>query len=226
MAAKKPEGKAPSCLPKNSPGGILRGLYAITDENLISEKNFGHNIELALQGGAKIIQYRDKSKNPTKRKQQAEVVCSLCRQYDAISIINDDIKLAQMVNADGVHLGKGDAALSEARQVLGKNAIIGISCYNDINLAISAEDNNADYVAFGAMFFSPTKPEAITATLALISEAKQRLSIPVCAIGGITENNILQLIQQGVDMTAVISGLFASDDIRNTADALNQHFQS
>ena len=71
MAAKKPEGKAPSCLPKNSPGGILRGLYAITDENLISEKNFDHNIELALQGGAKIIQYRDKSKNPTKRKQQA-----------------------------------------------------------------------------------------------------------------------------------------------------------
>lgn len=202
----------------------LKGLYAITDEKLITRQGFSEAVELALQGGARIIQYRDKSNNPQKRFQQATILCSLCEQYQAVSIINDDIELAKAVNAHGVHLGKDDASLTKARQTLGDNAIIGISCYNNLPLAINAEKNTADYVAFGAMFSSSTKPEAIKTNIDIISNAKQKLSIPVCAIGGITDKNIQQLIQQGVDMTAVISSLFASNDIKDTADSLSKHF--
>ncbi|NOQ88320.1 MAG: thiamine phosphate synthase [Gammaproteobacteria bacterium] len=202
----------------------LKGLYAITDENLIAEEQFSEAIELVLQGGVRIVQYRDKTNDQQKRLQQANTLCSLCEQYQAISIINDDIDLARAVNADGVHLGKDDAALLNARQILGENAIIGISCYNDIGLALSAEKNSADYVAFGTMFSSPTKPDAVTATPDIISEAKRQLSIPVCAIGGITGKNIQQLIKHHTDMAAVISSLFAADDIKHSTTILSQYF--
>ncbi len=203
----------------------LKGLYAITDENLITEENFEQTVELALQGGTKIIQYRDKSNNHKKRLQQSSILQSLCKKHNATCIINDDIDLAKSVNADGVHLGKDDASISHARQILGKNSIIGVSCYNSLDAAIEAEKNGADYVAFGAMFSSPTKPNARIAKLALITQAKQKLNVPVCTIGGITINNIHQLTEQGADMTAVISSLFSSDDIKKTADAFSQHFR-
>lgn len=202
----------------------LKGLYAITDENLIAEEAFSEAIESALLGGARIIQYRDKSANQKKRLHQATVLRALCTQYQATCIINDDIDLAKTVNADGIHLGKDDTELSYARQVLGEGAIIGISCYNDIDLAIEAEQNSADYVAFGTMFSSPTKPDAVCATPEMISRAKQKLSIPVCAIGGITGENIQLLIQHQADMAAVISNLFSADDIKHTANSLSQHF--
>jgi len=209
--------------------GKLKGLYAITDEQLITADHFSETIESALQGGVRIVQYRDKSSNQQKRFQQASIICSLCQQYHAISIINDDIELAKAVNADGVHLGKDDDSISNAKQILGQQAIIGVSCYNDISQAITAEKNNADYVAFGAMFSSPTKPDAVNADLAIISDAKRLISIPVCAIGGITDKNIQQLIRHGADMAAVISSLFSSRDIKpgdvkHRANILSQHF--
>ncbi|MBE9563806.1 MAG: thiamine phosphate synthase [Proteobacteria bacterium] len=203
----------------------LKGLYAITDENLIAEDAFEQTIESALQGGARIIQYRDKSGNEEKRLQQASALRSLCDRYNAVLIINDDIALALRVKADGVHLGKNDDSISQARQILGDKTIIGISCYNDINLAITAENNSADYVAFGAMFSSSTKPDAKNADLDIISEAKQKLNIPVCTIGGITEKNIKQLIDHGTDMAAIINHLFSADDIKLTATRLNQSFK-
>ena len=202
----------------------LKGLYAITDQQLIPEQAFSRNIELALQGGTKIIQYRDKSDNVKKRFRQASELCSLCKQYQATSIINDDIALAKAVNADGVHLGKNDGSIAKARKILGNDAIIGISCYNDLNLAITAEQQSASYVAFGAIFLSPTKPEAVTARSGIIADAKQQLLIPVCAIGGITEKNMALLIQQGTDMAAVISSLFSSNDIKKSATILSKHF--
>ena len=202
----------------------LAGIYAVTDEQLITEEKFNRAIEAALQGGVKIIQYRDKSSDRQKRFKQAKNLCSLCRQYEAISIINDDLELAKTVNADGVHLGKNDASPKEARQTLGSDAIIGVSCYNSLSTALLAEKNTANYVAFGTMFPSPTKPDAKPADLNIISEAKQQISIPVCAIGGITEKNIQQLVQQDIDMTAVISSLFSTSDIKATANALSKHF--
>lgn len=209
---------------KSSHQKELKGLYAITDENLISEENFEQAIESTLQGGSRIIQYRDKSKNQNKRLQQAALVRSLCTQYHATCIINDDIELAQAVHADGVHLGKDDIPILQARKILGENSIIGISCYDALSLALIAEKNGANYVAFGAMFSSSTKPEASKTSPRLISSAKKQLSIPVCAIGGITEENISQLINHGADMAAVISSLFSSSNIKNTASILSKNF--
>jgi thiamine-phosphate pyrophosphorylase len=202
----------------------LKGLYAITDQQLITEENFHASVEATLQGGTRIIQYRDKSDKQNKRLQQASLLRALCDQYHAICIINDDIELARAVNAHGVHLGKDDLSLTMARQILGENAIIGVSCYNDLDRAIAAENNKADYVAFGAIFSSTTKPEANVAGLDIITKAKQQLSIPVCTIGGITQENIRQVIQQGADMAAVISGIFSADDIKQSTAALSQFF--
>ena len=202
----------------------LKGLYAITDQQLITEENFRASIEATLQGGTRIIQYRDKSDKQNKRLQQASLLRALCHQYHAICIINDDIELARAVNAHGVHLGKDDLSLTMARQMLGENAIIGVSCYNDLDRAMAAENNKADYVAFGAIFSSTTKPEANVAGLDIITKAKQQLSIPICTIGGITQKNIQQVIQQGADMTAVISGIFSAENIKQSTAALSQFF--
>jgi thiamine-phosphate pyrophosphorylase len=202
----------------------LTGLYAITDEKLIAEDRFEQIIESALQGGTRIIQYRDKSADRQKRLQQARVLRALCERYQAICIINDDLELAREIKAHGVHLGKDDISLKQARQMLGPDAIIGVSCYNDLALALDAEKKSADYVAFGAVFSSPTKPLAVQAELKMITQARQQLTIPVCTIGGITENNIGQVIQHGADMAAVISGLFSADDIEQRARSLSRHF--
>ncbi|MGD2055091.1 MAG: thiamine phosphate synthase [Gammaproteobacteria bacterium] len=196
----------------------LRGLYAITDEKLISETDFTVAIEQALSGGAAIIQYRDKSANTNKRLEQALALRTLCNEYNARLIINDDINLAKTVAADGVHLGENDISIDQARLELGAEAIIGISCYNLIERALDAQSAGADYVAFGAVYTSSTKPEARQASCELIRDAKARLEIPVCAIGGINKSNAGSVIDAGADMTAVISGLFADPDIRHTAE--------
>ena len=202
----------------------LKGLYVITDQQLIAEEDFSESVEAALQGGARIIQYRDKSNKQNKRLQQASLLRALCERYHATCIINDDLELAKAVNAHGLHLGKDDLSLTDARQVLGKNTIIGVSCYNDLNRAIDAANNNADYVAFGAIFPSTTKPEASIAGLDIITQARQQLSIPICTIGGITQENIQQVIQQGADMAAVINAVFSSNDIRQSSKALSRLF--
>lgn len=202
----------------------LRGLYAITDENLIPESAFTATIEQALSGGTAIIQYRDKSGIETKRLQQASALRSLCNEYRASLIINDDIALAKAVAADGVHLGENDISIEQARLILGNNAIIGISCYNQLQLGARAQAAGADYVAFGAVFTSPTKPHARSASCELISEAKSQLDIPVCAIGGIDKSNVESVIEAGADMTALISGLFTEPDIRLTAEHISRLF--
>jgi len=202
----------------------LRGLYAITDEKLIPESAFLSTIEQALSGGTSIIQYRDKSANAAKRLQQASTLRSLCNQYDARLIINDDVSLAQAVEANGVHLGEDDVSIERARRVLGDDAIIGVSCYNQLQRAIEAQTAGADYVAFGAVFTSPTKPNARSAGCALISEAKSQLDIPLCAIGGIDKSNVERVIDAGADMTALISGLFSEAEIRLTAEHISRLF--
>jgi thiamine-phosphate pyrophosphorylase len=202
----------------------LRGLYAITDETLIPESVFVAAVEQALRGGAAIIQYRDKSGNEAKRLEQAAALRGLCDEYDACLIINDDIRLAKAVDADGVHLGEDDVAIEKARQLLGEDAIIGVSCYNLLQRAIEAQIAGADYVAFGAMFTSPTKPNARSASCEMIGEAKSRLDIPLCAIGGIDRTNVQRVIDSGADMTALISGLFSAADIRLTAEQISRLF--
>ncbi len=180
--------------------------------------------EQALLGGARLIQYRDKSGDTEKRLRQASALKELCQQSDSLLIINDDVELANAVQAHGVHLGKDDVSISQARQQLGENSIIGISCYDQLDMAIDAEKAGANYVAFGAFFPSPTKPQARTASLELLKTAKQQLQIPVCCIGGITADNASMLIEQGADMTAIITDLFANGDIQTTASHIARLF--
>ena len=187
----------------------IQGLYAITDSQLIAESDFIQIVEAALQGGVKVLQYRDKTHDQTKRIVQASALKTLCHQYAVPFIINDDIALARQIQADGVHLGKQDVTLQEARNQLGTEAIIGISCYNQLALAQQAVNNGADYVAFGRFFPSQTKPHAVPAPIDLLSQAHQQLSCPIVAIGGITPDNGRQLLQAGADSLAVIHGLFS-----------------
>jgi len=203
---------------------LLRGLYAITDEQLMTEGGFLSKAEQALLGGARLIQYRNKSNDTEKRLKQASALKKLCEKLSALLIINDDIELANEVQAHGVHLGKDDASINKARQLLGADAIVGVSCYNQLDLALEAEKAGADYVAFGAFFTSATKPHAQTASLELLKAAKQQLHIPVCSIGGITTDNAETLIERGADMTAIITNLFASKDIQSTASQISRLF--
>lgn len=192
----------------------LKGLYAITDEILMpTTKILLAKVEAALAGGAALIQYRNKSKNFQNSQQEAQLLLQLCQQYQCPLIINDQLELATTIKADGVHLGQSDNRIDQARQTLGTNAIIGVSCHNSVDLAVAAAQQGANYISFGRFFASQTKPQASAATLATLVKAKQSLTIPITAIGGISLDTAPILIAQGADMIAVINSLFASHDL-------------
>lgn len=202
----------------------MKGLYAITDPNLTPGQQLFEAVEAALRGGCRILQYRDKQHAAGDQLQIAQTLRQICADYNALFIINDDVALTRAVQADGVHLGKNDTALRDARDYLGTNTLIGISCYNDLNRAIAMAEAGADYVAFGRFFPSRTKPHAQPATLDTLRQAKRTLNIPIVAIGGITLDNADLVIEAGADMIAVIQGLFAQTDIEQTARYFNQLF--
>ncbi len=202
----------------------MKGLYAITDPNLTPGQQLFEAVEAALRGGCRILQYRDKQHAAGDQLQIAQTLRQICADYNALFIINDDVALTRAVQADGVHLGKNDTALRDARDYLGTNTLIGISCYNDLNWAIAMAETGADYVAFGRFFPSRTKPHAQPATLDTLRQAKRTLNIPIVAIGGITLDNADLVIEAGADMIAVIQGLFAQTDIEQTARYFNQLF--
>jgi thiamine-phosphate pyrophosphorylase len=184
----------------------LRGLYAITPERLDLKR-----VEQALQGGAMLLQYRGKRGEAA----EAREVVTLARRYGVPVIVNDDVELALEVGAAGAHLGRDDGDLAAARRRLA-GRILGASCYNDAQLARAAVRAGADYVAFGSVFPSPTKPLAVRAPLELFSE---RIGVPLAAIGGITVENARQVVRAGADMLAVISDDFEAPDIaRRAAD--------
>jgi thiamine-phosphate pyrophosphorylase len=203
----------------------LKGLYAITDRALADEGGVLHQAEQALAGGARLIQYRDKGEDQARRLQEARSLLQLCRRYSVPLIINDDLELAAAVGADGIHLGKDDPEISPARERLGPEAVIGVSCYNRLDLATSAQARGADYVAFGRFFSSNTKPLAVQADVRLLREARPLLQIPVVAIGGITPENGGPLVAAGADMLAVIHGLFGQSDIRAACERFTTLFE-
>ncbi|WP_456378078.1 thiamine phosphate synthase [Thiolapillus sp.] len=202
----------------------LSGLYAITLEGSHGEELFAQ-AEAALCGGSRILQYRDKSGDTQRRQKEAQALLALCRQYQAMLIINDDLELCRQCDAHGVHLGRNDSRLETARKKLGQNKIIGISCYNDLSLAHHAASQGADYLAFGAVYPSSTKPAAVHASLELLRQAKAELDLPIVAIGGITPENAGQVIQAGADMVAMIQGLFGQQDIRLAARKTTRLFK-
>ncbi|HEY8940355.1 MAG TPA: thiamine phosphate synthase [Cellvibrio sp.] len=194
-------------------------LYAITDSHLLPGDKLFSAVEAALQAGCKWIQYRDKSGDQQQRIQDAQHLVALCNQYHAALIINDDVQLAITTKAHGVHLGQDDGSPQAARQLLGDNAIIGVTCHDSLELAQQAITDGASYIAFGRFFPSQTKPNAKPAKFTLISDAKAKFpDVPLVVIGGITLDNAPLLLDAGADKLAVCHELFSSANIKQVAE--------
>jgi len=206
-----------------SPMG-LRGLYAVTPDEPDTEV-LKRKVRKALAGGARIVQYRNKSANAGLRLEQGAELLALCRKAGAPLIVNDDLDLALAIGADGLHLGREDTAIAAARAKLGGGRLLGVSCYDRLELALAARSAGADYVAFGSAFPSETKPGATLAPLGLYREAKALLDSPIVAIGGITPENAHAVIEAGADAVAVISALFGAPDIEAAARRFDLLFQ-
>ena len=203
----------------------VRGLYAVTPD-IADTAELTAKVEAALAGGASVVQYRNKIAGADSRAAQARALQQLCRLKHVPLIINDRLDLAISVDASGLHLGKDDGSLAEARARLGAGKLLGVSCYNRIDSAVSAVEAGADYVAFCSFFPSTVKPGAVQAPTALLREAKRKLGVPIVAIGGITLDNAAQLISAGADALAVISALFSAPDIRLAAERFSGLFSS
>lgn len=205
----------------------LHGLYAITDSQLLAGERLLPWVDAALAGGARLLQYRDKSADPLLRLEQASALKSLCDYYGASLIINDDLPLARELGV-GLHLGRDDGCLREARQALGADAIIGATCHASLDFAEQAVAAGASYIAFGRFFQSVTKPGVPAATPVLLETARQRFSLPRVAIGGVTLHNGAQLIGAGADCLAVVHGLFGADsptEVERRARGFTELFQ-
>jgi thiamine-phosphate pyrophosphorylase len=196
---------------------MFTGLYAITDTQLTPGSALIPAVTAALRGGARVIQYRDKGRDNLRRSEAAAALNALCQNHGALLIINDDVELAAAIGAAGVHLGRDDPDLHAARKRLGAHAMIGVSCYNQLERAQTAAEHGADYVAFGRFFPSRTKPDAVAAAPALLRAARAALDLPLVAIGGITPDNGGLLIAAGADMLAVIHDVFGQPDIEAAA---------
>jgi thiamine-phosphate pyrophosphorylase len=202
----------------------LAGLYALTPD-LADTPLLVQRVRAALVGGAAAIQYRNKTASPALRWEQARALREICSAAGAFLIVNDDIELAAGAGADGVHLGRDDGPLIAARQRLGRDAIIGASCYDSIERAQSAVDAGVDYIAFGSFYASSVKPDAACAAPFLLTAAKRRWDLPVVAIGGITPENAAPLIAAGADAVAVISAVFGAADVAAAARAFAPLFR-
>lgn len=202
----------------------LRGLYAITPETSTHPMSLPDQVAAAIRGGARVVQYRNKDPDRSRRSAEAQSLLAACKAAQVPLVINDDLDLAATIGADGVHLGRDDASPREARDRLGPDAIIGVSCYDQLARAMEAEAAGASYVAFGSFFPSTVKPNAVRPAPELLTEARRRLRLPLVAIGGITSQNGALLIAAGAEMLAVVTGIFAQPDIAAAARAYTNLF--
>jgi len=203
---------------------VISGLFAITPDK-VDTAELLHKVRLVLQGGARVLQYRNKVADAELGLKQAEALRELTREFAAKLIVNDDAVLAKQVDADGVHLGGADGSVAAARKLLGSRKIIGVSCYNRLAMAHEAVRQGADYVAFGSFFSSTVKPDAVAATPDLLRQARRELKVPIVAIGGITVQNGAQLLDAGADALAVISAVFSAPDVEGAAREFSNLFK-
>lgn len=203
---------------------VLAGLYVVTPD-LADTTLLLDQVRAALAGGARLVQYRNKTADENLRYEQAMLLRALCHRHAATLIINDHVEVACRIDADGVHVGADDIAVAAARAQLGAGKIIGASCYNDLGRAQTAAAHGADYVAFGSFFASSLKPGAPRAQLPILRAARRQTGLPVVAIGGITRENARAVIDAGADAIAIISALFTAPDIESAAREFCQLFR-
>lgn len=193
---------------------LLSGIYAITDETLTPKTTMLHQVEEALEAGICLLQFRDK----TSSDEEIETLCvhllHLCRLHDVPFVIDDRAHLAQKIGADGLHIGKGDISLHDAREIFTKG-FIGVSCYGSVKKGLEAQNEGADYVAFGSFYPSPTKPHSGVVSMSILDKAKEALSIPICAIGGINAANIHEISTHQPDMISVVSAIWDGNITNN-----------
>ncbi len=201
---------------------LLKGLYVLTDAFLTPQKSILDQVERVLKSGVRIIQFRDKYATDEELIPICQALQHLCDCYGAIFMINDRLDLACEVKADGLHVGEEDASYEEARMRLGRDKIIGISCYDDVQRAQKYAALGVDYVAFGACFPSATKPSAKVIDLDILSQAKQKLNVPICVIGGINQETILKLLPYHMDMYALIGAIYQDDKIEENIAQLKK----
>jgi thiamine-phosphate pyrophosphorylase len=202
-----------------------RGLYAVTPD-IADTQALVAQVSAAIMGGARFVQYRNKTATADVRLEQAYALKSVCNKAGACLIINDHVELALAIDADGVHVGAEDASVDDVRRALGREKLVGVSCYNQLALALSAQASSADYVAFGSFFPSHIKPGAVHAPLDLLIDARRQLNVPIVAIGGITVENGASLITAGASALAVISALFQAPDVTSAAQRFTTLFEA
>lgn len=196
-------------------------LYAVTDSSWLGQRTLEEAVRDAIKGGATFIQYREKEANADEFTRQAEKIKAVTDEYKVPFVINDEVEIAAELDVDGVHIGQSDVSLLQARKILGENKIIGVSVQTVLQ-AVEAEKNGADYLGVGAVFTTSTKKDADSVSLATLKAIRESVSIPVAAIGGISEKNVLQLEGTNIDGIAVVSGIFAAPDISRAAQKLRK----
>jgi thiamine-phosphate pyrophosphorylase len=202
----------------------ISGLYAITPDTRNTPALL-EKVEAALSGGARLLQYRNKTASAALRLTQGRALLALCWKFQVPLIINDHLELALALDAHGLHVGGEDGSASEARKQLGPDKILGVSCYSRLESAVDAVAAGATYVAFGGFYPSKVKPGANSRTsISLLGEAKRSLDVPIVAIGGITLGNAPALVTAGADSVAVITALFEAPDIRGAARSFRNLF--
>lgn len=203
----------------------LGPLYAITDPQLLPGERLFDAVSQALAAGIRTVQLRDKRASDAQLALQALSLVALCEEQGARCIINDRVDIAYSCGAHGVHLGQSDGSVADARRLLGDEAIIGVTCHSDLELARRAQGEGASYVAFGRFFSSNTKPLAGAANIEVLQQARSQIALPIIAIGGIRPDNMAPLLQAGADTLAVCHSLFAGDDVATAAAALLAAYQ-
>lgn len=203
---------------KNELKNAMR-LYAVTDARWLKGQTLAQAVEEAILGGATCIQFRDKNLSFDAFCAQAGELLAVTRRYQVPLILNDHVEAVEACGADGVHLGQGDMELKRARALLGPDRIIGVSAHS-VEEALLAEQNGADYLGAGAVFSTGTKQDTTALPLNRLKDICKAVSIPVVAIGGITEENVTRLAGSGIDGIAVVSAIFGAGDIRQAAARL------
>lgn len=202
----------------------MKGLYVITDEKLTPYDRMLDMVQQALEGGAKIVQLRDKNNTDEFLFDYGLKLKELCHRYGAYFIVNDRVELALKLDADGVHVGEEDENIEKVMEMM-KGKIVGVSCYGSVERAKQMQELGATYVAFGSFYFSPTKPKSKIVPKEIIPQAKKELSIPVCVIGGLTVERAKELVEMGADLVAVINDIWTAPDIKQRASEYRALFE-